>query len=207
MEIFDIDKLSLFLVFFAPGFISIKVYGLMVPSDKKDWNQVLLDGISYSSINFALTSWLIALISKPEFRKDYAVWYYVLLLVVLFVLPVIWPILLRLLLNSRFLLGRTLTEHPTAWDGYFSKAEPCWVLIHLKNGALIGGLFAEGSVASAFPSDHDICLSEVWRVDEIGRFREKIPQTGGMWIGKDAFDYLEFFKIRPEVDVHGSQSS
>ena len=36
MDIRNVDKLTLFLVFFLPGFISMKVYDLMVPGEPNE---------------------------------------------------------------------------------------------------------------------------------------------------------------------------
>jgi len=43
MDIWQIDKLVLFLVFFIPGFISIRVYDSLVPSERRDLSKSLFD--------------------------------------------------------------------------------------------------------------------------------------------------------------------
>jgi len=49
MDIWNADKLALFIVFFVPGFISMKVYDLLVPGETRDASKSLLDAISYST--------------------------------------------------------------------------------------------------------------------------------------------------------------
>jgi hypothetical protein len=48
------DDLLLFLLFFVPGFISIKVYDLLVPSERRPFQNTLAEAIAYSAVNFAI---------------------------------------------------------------------------------------------------------------------------------------------------------
>ena len=57
MDIWDVNKLILFIAFAVPGFISIKVYELLSPRMAKDSSQQLIDAVAYSSINYALLIW------------------------------------------------------------------------------------------------------------------------------------------------------
>lgn len=75
MDIWNADKLALFLVFFLPGFISIKVYDLVVPGERRDFSKSLLETISYSTLNFAALFWLIALIQRPGFYRSHLILY------------------------------------------------------------------------------------------------------------------------------------
>ena len=56
---------------------------------------------------------------------------------------------------------------PTAWDYYFDKRNPSWVLVHLKDGTLIGGLFGDDSYATSFPTDGDIYLEKVAKAEKV----------------------------------------
>ena len=67
MDIWNADKLALFIVFFVPGFISMKVYDLLVPGETRDASKSLLDAISYSTLNFAALFWLIAILQTGDF--------------------------------------------------------------------------------------------------------------------------------------------
>ena len=69
MNIWEIDKALLFLVLVLPGFISIKVYELIIASDKRDFSKSILEAVMYSALNFILLSWLITLISSNNFVK------------------------------------------------------------------------------------------------------------------------------------------
>jgi hypothetical protein len=47
--------LALFLIFFVPGFISLKVYDLLIPSEARDFTKSVFDAIAYSTLSFSST--------------------------------------------------------------------------------------------------------------------------------------------------------
>jgi hypothetical protein len=116
------------------------------------------------------------------------------MIVVLFVLPIVYPFIVKSFLKLKFIKNILLDPMGKAWDHFFSLRSACYVLIHLKNGNMIGGIFANKSYASTYPFPEDIYLQEVWKVDGTGRFFNKIPNTKGIWICKDNIDYIEFFE-------------
>ena len=61
MDIWEIDKALLFVVLFIPGFISIKVYELLIASEKRDFSTSIAEAIAYSAINFAILWWPISI--------------------------------------------------------------------------------------------------------------------------------------------------
>ena len=65
MDIWSAGKLALFLIFFLPGFISMKIYDLLVPGEPRDFTKSLLEAISYSTLNFAALFWLLTGQSLP----------------------------------------------------------------------------------------------------------------------------------------------
>lgn len=195
MQVFDIEIIKLIVVFFVPGFISIKIYDLLVPAERRDFSKSVLEVISYSCINFALLFWLLILINQEQFYLQHKVWYFILMFSVLFVFPIVWPVVLKNILSSKLLRGKIIHPTPKAWDYFFNLGEPHWVLVHLKNGDLIGGLYGRNSFASSFPSEQDLYLEEVWKVDQNGAFLEKIEQTGGLLIRDQEIEFLEFFKL------------
>ncbi|MGY0559808.1 DUF6338 family protein [Luteimonas sp. A277] len=54
MDIWEVEKLSLFLAFVIPGFISIKCYQVAFPGTARGSAEQLLDAIAYSCINYAV---------------------------------------------------------------------------------------------------------------------------------------------------------
>ncbi len=81
---------TLFLIFFVPGFISLKVYDLFIPSERRDFSKSLYDAVAYSALNFVALFWLIWRMGSGKMWP--ATWYLSFLLV-LIVAPALWPIL------------------------------------------------------------------------------------------------------------------
>ena len=194
LKFFNIETMMLIILFFVPGFISIKVYDLLVPNEKRDFSKSFLEAISYSCINFALLFPVSILIHQDGFYNNYQFWYFFLIFLVICIFPIIWPVLLKRLLYSKFLQGKIVHPLPKAWDYIFDQEKSFWVLIHLKNGNLIGGVYKKGSFASSFPNEQDLYLVEVWKVSKKGEFLSKVEQTGGLLIKDEEIEYMEFFK-------------
>jgi hypothetical protein len=202
VDIFNLDKLSIFILFFIPGFISIKVWSFLVPSQNRKMSEQLFEAVTYSCINFALLSWLIVLISKDEFQQNSPVLFYIMTFLILFIFPIVWPFLVKLLLTK----WSTLHPTPKAWDYFFGLREPCYALIHLKNGKLIGAFYGGRSFASSYPESEDLYFQEVWKVNEEGEFISQINSTKGLLISKDSYDYIEFFEgMKEEEDSQNEQ--
>ena len=118
MDIWNADKLTLFLVFFLPGFISIKVYDLMVPGERRDFSKSLLEAISYSTLNFAALFWLIAVIQNGNFYRSHFVLYSLSVAIIMVGVPACWPFLF-----SGFQLGGLLPS--TSYTRYESLGTTC----------------------------------------------------------------------------------
>ena len=50
MDIWDINKLLLFIALVIPGFVSLKTYELLFPAALKESDKLLIDAVAYSSI-------------------------------------------------------------------------------------------------------------------------------------------------------------
>jgi hypothetical protein len=194
MDIWSSDKLVLFLIFFIPGFISIKIYDLIIPGERRDFSKSILEAVGYSSLNFALLSWLIFLINTGNFRHDYQVMYYTLLVIIMFILPILWPIFIIKILSCKSIRKYVLHPTPSPWDYIFGKRESFWIIVHLKNGHKIGGIYSTKSFASSYPEEGQIYLEQVWKLDDNGAFHKPIDRSRGIVILKDEIIAVEFFK-------------
>jgi hypothetical protein len=54
MDIFDSNKMLLFVAFFIPGFVSLKAYEVLFLSSPKETVSQLNDAITYSCLNYAI---------------------------------------------------------------------------------------------------------------------------------------------------------
>ena len=193
MGIFDIDKLRLFFFFFVPGFISMKIYGLMVAGDRRDFSKDLMEAVAYGAINFAAFSWLIFLINAEAFYVNHKFWYYALTFVVMFMAPIAWPFALLKLSSFRFIAKHIMHPIPKPWDYVFGKKESFWTIVHLKGGLRIGGVYDIKSFASSYPAKEQLYLEQVWQLDEKGAFVKPIERSKGIIIMGDEIVAVELF--------------
>ncbi len=195
---FDIIK---FIIFIIPGFISMKIWCLIVANDSKKIAENVLEVISYSCFNYAALSWLILIINKNfEWFTLHTFWLIIFILLILLIFPILWPILLYKIRTTTFFKNHFMHPIPKPWDYFFSKKEGCFILIHLNNGAKIGGLFSSDSYASSFPNKEDLFIEQVWEINDKGEFIKEIEGTRGLWVSNSCFEYLEFFKIEYEEE-------
>lgn len=194
MDFWQIDKIVFFLIFFIPGFISIKIYDLLVPSERRDSSKSLFEVISYSAINFAALSWLIIFIHSENFYTTYIWWYFISIFLILFITPILWPFLILKLLSWELIAKFIVHPIRKPWDYVFGKKQAYWLIVHLKDGRKIGGKFDNESFASSNPAEEKIYLEEVWKLDEYGKFLESIERTKGILILAEEISSVEFFK-------------
>ena len=198
MDIWSLDKLLLFLAFFVPGFVSIKIYRLMIPSARVDWSANIVEAVAFGMLNFAVWSWLIVYIHRGNFYAEHMAWYVLSWIGIVVLAPAIWPIIFVKLARWRPIARYIISPIPRAWDYVFGLREPFWVLVNLENGTRVGGRFGEASFASAFPAEEQIYIEQVWALDENGAFQRPIERSRGIVIlGKD-ISSVEFFAVVEE---------
>jgi len=191
--------LALFVIFFIPGFISLKVYDLFIPGEQRDFSKSFFDAVAYSSLNFVPFLWLIAIVRSGSVTPSRL---YVAMILVLVLMPVGWAILL---LQIRRLPAavKHFGSPKRVWDDVFAKRpEPeFWVIVHLKDGTRIGGLYGRKSLASRSPAAPDIYIEELWDVDASGGFTGKrVQSTSGILIIGTEILAVEFFRYH-EIEV------
>lgn len=193
MELFKLDAVPLAILFLVPGFIVVKVFDLLVPTERRDWSKHVLEAFAYGTLNLALWSWaidwLISMADKRPWITRSGMF------TVLFVSPLLMGIGLNALLRWPWVRQWVRHPTPTAWDHFFGSGQPCWMLFRMKSGSLLGGLYGKGSFASSYPHARDVYVGQVWRVDEAGRFHEPIAQTAGMLVSMDDCESIECFEI------------
>ena len=194
----ELNEWILFLVLALPGLISMHVYRLLFAAAPVDWKGGLLQALFYSSLNLALCLPILIPIHRDDFVTNHPWLYTAALVAVLLVLPASWPLLGRLLLKWPWLKNKILLPYPTAWDFYFYRRNPCFVLFHLKNGAKLGGLYDTESYATSYPREGDIYVQTIYPVDENGEFGDPIEDSAGAIVRKDQYDLVEFFSIPKE---------
>ena len=194
MNIWEIDKVFLFLVLVLPGFVSIKVYSNLIASDKIDFSKSLVDAICFSALNFGVLAYPISYIYNSEFITSSPIWYWLSLFLVFVVFPAFWPFLYLWAIKRPCIKKIVLSPHRQPWDSVFSQKEAMWVVVTLKSGGTVRGKYGLKSFASAYPSERQIYLEEVWAKKAKGGFGKKIYRTEGVIISEDEIKYIEFYK-------------
>jgi len=186
------ETLALFLIFFIPGFISLKVYDLLIPAERQDFTRSLFDAMGYSALNFAALLWLIALLRSGGLSS----WlWYTAMFFLLIGMPILWPVLFLQIRKHPKVAQRITSANPRVWDDIFAKRTPYWVIVHLKDQRRIGGLYGGKSFASHSPAPPEIYLEQVWHVDENGGFTDTVVKsTAGILIMGTDILALEFFQ-------------
>jgi len=194
MEIWETQKLLLFVAFVIPGFISIKVYDLLVPAEIRDVSKSLIDAVAYSCVNYALLSWLIFLSVKFAWHKNNPIYYSIFILAVLFIFPILWALAFVWLRKTKVFLKRV--PHPTSkpWDYVFSNGQSYWIVVELNDGSKIGGIYDTKSFASSFPADEQIYVEQIWKIGDEDQFISAIDRSHGAIISSKNIKSIRFYQ-------------
>ncbi len=194
MNIWEVDKLLLFIMFVIPGFISIKTYELLIPKEITDSSKQIIDAITYSCLNFSILIWFIIDVEASSLADAHPGLYKFFYFSVLFLFPVFWVLIWMWVRKLDFFQKNA--PHPTAkpWDFVFSQRHWYWVIVTFKSGEKIAGKYAGRSFASSNPSKEQIYLEETWKLNEDGGFDRPRTNTAGIIILADEILTIELFK-------------
>ena len=194
MNIWEVDKLFLFIAFVIPGFISIKLFELLFPAQVKESSKQIVDAVAYSCINYALLLLPIYWVESGKLFESHPNLYVTFYVFVLFVAPIVWTFIWKKLRESdRF---QKNAPHPIQkpWDYVFSQRKAFWVIVTLKDGGQIAGLYSSKSFASSAPSPEQIYLEQSWKLNDDGGFEREQNQTDGVIIVSSEISHIELFK-------------
>jgi hypothetical protein len=199
VNIWDENKLLLFIAFVLPGFIAMKAYALLSRTKQSDTSKQIVDAIAYSCLNYALLFVPISLIERSELLESTPIVYFMFYSFVFFGFPII-TVLSWWKIRGTNLLQKFL-PHPVdkPWDFVFGKRQTSWVIVTLKNGEKVAGMFGLNSFASSAPAEEQIYLEEQWLLNESGGFERAVKQTSGIIILSSEILTVEF--------MHSGESS
>jgi hypothetical protein len=175
-----------FIVF--PGLVSMHVYRLIFPTKRIEWQTAIFEASFWGSINLLVALSLIRLVQYFGTSVE-------LLFVIPFCTAVLLPIVWVRAATKTPIKKYCLNPAPVAWDHYFAKKQPCLVLVHLKNGSLIGGYYGANSYASSYPEKRSIYFEKLVHIDIDGNFKAWVENSNGAILDSDIYDYLEFFTV------------
>lgn len=191
MNIWELDKLILFILFVVPGFVAIKAYEVLIPSQMKDSSKQIVDAITYSCINYALLFVPMMMVEKSNLSAEYPYSHYAFYFFVIFVSPILLVFSWKWLRTTN--LAQNNAPHPVLkpWDYVFMQRRFYWVKVILKNGDVIGGLYRNKSFASSYPAPEQIFLEQTWIIGEKGGFERPKNDSAGIIILSDEIAYIE----------------
>lgn len=201
-DIWSFDKLTLFVAFVVPGFISMQIYRLFVAGDDSDLVKQLPAIVAYSALHYFVTGWLL-LVTPEGWPRTIAAYFVVLLL------PALWPPLILVIRDRKkwsgalwppsILLATMLKPEATPWDSVFDNTQR-FVRLKLKDGRFMGGFLAAGSRVSTYPCSEQIFIRNEHVVDQAtGQFGEPIESTGLLVNGSE-ISYIELVEVELETD-------
>lgn len=141
MQFDSLNAVAFTLAFLVPGFVWSAVLSMLVPRRAKQAEVRFLELFTLSCLNNAL--WLAVFVffaSSGYFSQKpgvVAVWIFIALFVSPVVLGLISGAAAQKEFSSRFLrsLGfRTVHYVRSAWDWHFSRQQPLWIVVTLKDG-------------------------------------------------------------------------
>jgi len=195
MDIWETNKLLLFILFVIPGFICLRTYQSLSPRSASDTKGDLLSVVVYSCLNYAILGGPIYLVISNSLQERHQIWFALFCLLVLLVAPLAWALLFTWFRRTQ--LAQSLLPHPTAraWDYVFSMRKPYWVIVTLTNGTRFAGKYASNSFASSDPASEQIYLEETWMLNDDGGFERPRSGTGGVLVVSKDIAGLEFFNV------------
>jgi len=197
MEKITFANVLAFTAFVLPGFISMRVFSLLHPVAEVQLKDQLFEAVAFSIANVAVTFWLLLKLLEPSFVDQHTFYAWLIVVFSFFVVPIALPIVAFLLLRWLALKNWILQRHKTAWDDFFTRKQPCWVVIHLKDGRRIGGWFGRKSYASIYPQSGHLYLEALWELSDDAKFVREISRTKGIVLRPDDYHFLEFLEDEP----------
>jgi len=206
-DLLKLQTLIFALYFVVPGFVILKVHEHIIPSERRNWGEALIELFGYSFFNLLICVLLAPLVNAitpiiniPRLLSNTSSIDYPQTFVVSFIVPAIIGFLSAITIKSTSFHGITrgmfLHPIPTAWDHMFGRrAENYFILFHLKSGVKLGGFYGKNSFVSAFPNEQEIYVEEVWIIEGES---QKIEGTAGAFIKMQECSHIELFIAGPK---------
>jgi hypothetical protein len=197
----SLDAVLFTVGFLVPGFVWSAVLSMLLPRKAVPTEVRFLEFLTFSCLNHGFWAWALFLIFKTGFIDEYPYWAALALYVIIFASPLALGVASGWLqqngMVARFLARfgfRTIDPAPTAWDWHFSQTKPYWVLVTLKNGEQVYGLFGTRSFAGDDPNHRDLYIEAVFRLLETDEWAP-VEDSAGILIAPDEISAIEFRKV------------
>ncbi|MDP1728457.1 MAG: DUF6338 family protein [Bacteroidota bacterium] len=194
MELFNLENIGLFICFFLPGFIAVKTFHLLVPTDRIDVTNSVLEIIGFSCLNLFLFSWIILINIHFGWIYMYNFYFIISVFVVLFIGPILLAYSYFKISRSKYFSKIAIDKSGTPWDNFFELRKNCFVVVTYNNNTQVGGYYGTLSRASVYPKPHQLYLEQVWILGEKNSFIKRKSQTFGCILNLTEVKIIEFYR-------------
>lgn len=191
---FDGDSIPTFLMFFIPGFISVKVYTMLVPSQKYNFGERLFETLAYSGLNYIIFFISVYMVfGEKFFRNDNEFGIIIFILFIAIVAPVLWAYLFyKLQKNDGWLKKHVYYPPNSIWEKSFTINKGHFLIVTLKSDAVIAGRTGKASLGFQVGDNQDIYIEECWTISN-KKFGAPVPGSKGVFISGTEIALVEFF--------------
>lgn len=195
MEIWETNKLILFIAFVIPGFVSMKAYELIFPAQSRDSSGRIIDAVAYSCFNYAVMLLPILMVESSALRTAVPTAYALFYVFVLLISPLLLTCLVRYIRYLSIL--QKWLPHPVLkpWDYVFGQRASYWVVVTLNDGRRLGGKYCRKSFASSAPAIEQIYLEKCWELNDAGGFERERCDSAGVLVLSQNVASIELFHI------------
>lgn len=164
MELFDGNKILLFIFFFIPGFVALKTYEFFYAVNKKDLGKEILDAVFFSCLNYSVIGLpLIYIVDKYELN----IWgFFITGITSLLIAPCFLAFLWVYTVNQickKTKLGKSPHRTPLEYfNNEIRTDKHVWVQVELKDDSLINGVFG---YMTSYPDEVGIYLQQYWTLE------------------------------------------
>lgn len=179
--------------FFVPGYVFSRVRERFIVRRDAPQHERLLEYFTLSCFNNAF--WAIGLtpFADAAFLGNHQLLAGLEASLMMLVSPLILAVLATKAQNKELvawfakqLSFQTIHPSPSAWDWHFSRQGSAYVVVHLKDGRLVHGTYADRSIAG--DRTRDLFLQEVFVIDD-GKLK---PLNAGIWISHEQIACITF---------------
>jgi len=186
----------------VPGFVAWRVYQLRRPQGEQKAADAISDIIAFSALTSliwyksAWTTWPASAQSAALFGLQ------------VFVTPIVIALLYQLVVEFCAQQYWITSPHPRAWDFVFNSlalrkkglgANGLFLVVTLKSGDKVAGLFSEPGFASLWPYDRDLLLGQTWQLED-GKPSRVVDGSIGLYVDADNIDVVEVFDYASVVN-------
>jgi len=201
MDIFDAEKLILFIGFVMPGFIAMKLYDTIHPSEVFEPTKFVTEAITYSCINYGIWALPLYLLMENQLLTAEHPWTLSVVTIVVFIIS---PLVMALSTDKirRTAFARKVAPHPTLkpWDFLFKQGISYWVIVTLVDGTKIAGKYSDKSFTSSYPAPEEIYLEECWEMNIDGGFERRRKNSEGIIVVASSIKTVELFNWAGDED-------